>query len=441
MNCYTLTGTCKFPSLEHNSCSHTIRARWLPLLFMLLVPNVLQAQGIGKYFWTTNNGTITITKFGCVAGTLNIPGTITSLPVTRIGNNAFGSCSYLTRVTIPDSVTSLDSFAFYWCSSLNTVTIPNGVTNIGTGVFEGCTSLPAIVVGTLNPAFVSVDGVLFNKSQTTLIQYPGGKLGNYIIPNSVTSIGSNAFAYCTNLTYVTIPNSITNVGTYAFLYCTGLTNITIPDSVLGLGPGAFHGCTSLLDVTIPSSFTAIASNAFSTCDSLTNVTIPNSVTSIESYAFANCPSLTNVVIPSSVAYLGEGAFSYDYGLEGVFFMGNAPSLDSPTFSRFAYTTVTVYYLPGTIGWGSIFSTRPTALWSLPNPLILDTTPSFGAQTNVFGFIISWATNTPVVVEASLDLANPIWSPLGTITLTDGSAYFSDPQWTNYPSRFYRLRSP
>ena len=74
-------------------------------------------------------------------------------------------------------------------------------------------------------------------------------------------------------------------------------------------------------------------------------------------------------------------------------------------------------------------------WVLPNPLILTAYRRFGVQTNGFGFIISWATNIAVVVEACTNLANPIWSPVGTNTLTDGSSYFSDPQWTNYPSAF------
>jgi len=102
---------------------------------------------------------------------------------------------------------------------------------------------------------------------------------------------------------------------------------------------------------------------------------------------------------------------------------------------------TVYYLPGTAGWGATFGGRPTALWFLPNPLILNFGPGFGVQTNRFGFIISWATNSSVVVEASTDLGNPVWSPVATNTLTGGASYFSDPQWTNYPARFYRLRSP
>jgi hypothetical protein len=102
---------------------------------------------------------------------------------------------------------------------------------------------------------------------------------------------------------------------------------------------------------------------------------------------------------------------------------------------------TVYYLPGTTGWGTTFGGRQTALWLLPNPLILNNGPSFGVQTNGFGFIISWATNISVVVEACTNLATPIWSPAGTNTLTGGSSYFRDPEWTNYPRRFYRLRSP
>ena len=102
---------------------------------------------------------------------------------------------------------------------------------------------------------------------------------------------------------------------------------------------------------------------------------------------------------------------------------------------------TVYYLPGTSGWDATFDGRPTALWALPNPVILNFGPSFGVGTSGFGFNISWATDLPVVVEACTNLTNPNWSPLATNILTGGSSYFSDPQWTNQPNRFYRIRSP
>ena len=99
---------------------------------------------------------------------------------------------------------------------------------------------------------------------------------------------------------------------------------------------------------------------------------------------------------------------------------------------------TVYYLPGTTGWGTTFGGRPAVLW---NPLVQTSDASFGVRTNRFGFTITGASNLVIVVEASTNLANPVWAPVGTNTLTGGSSYFSDPQWTNHPARFYRLRSP
>ena len=99
---------------------------------------------------------------------------------------------------------------------------------------------------------------------------------------------------------------------------------------------------------------------------------------------------------------------------------------------------TVYYLPGTTGWGTTFTGLPTVLWK---PLIQTSDGNFGVQTNRFGFNINWASGQTVVVEACTNLANPVWSPVGTNILTGGPSYFSDPAWTNYPGRFYRLRSP
>jgi hypothetical protein len=95
-------------------------------------------------------------------------------------------------------------------------------------------------------------------------------------------------------------------------------------------------------------------------------------------------------------------------------------------------------LPGTTGWGAMFDGLPTALWFLPNPLILNHSARFGVQPGGFGFTISWATNASVVVEAATNLANPVWIPVSTNTLTGGTSHFSDPQWTNYPARFYRV---
>ncbi len=169
--------------------------------------------------------------------------------VTEIGDYVFESCRSLTSVTIPDSVTTIGDDAFRECTGLTNVTIPDSVEFLGSGVFSRCTSLTSITVDKNNENYSSRDGVLFNKDQTTLIQYPAGnQRDTYIIPDSVKSIGEYAFSGCTGLTSITIPDSVTSIGIDAFDGCTGLTSITIPDSVTNIGGAAFYGCKGLTDV-------------------------------------------------------------------------------------------------------------------------------------------------------------------------------------------------
>ena len=430
----------------------------LPLLFLLALPAVVQAQ----FMFTTNSGTITITHYyGSAFDAVTIPSTTNGYPVTSIAGYAFFS-GWLSSLTIPNSITNIAANAFKHCI-LPSLTIPDSVitigatafqdnpaltnafigtnvTSIGSNAFYLCTSLTALTVDTNNPVYSSRDGVLFDKSQTTLLTYPEGKTGAYTIPNSVTSIGSNAFYNCVGLTNVAIPDSVTNIEDNAF-YASGLTVATIPDSVTSIGNYAFDLCSNLTSAVIGISVLTIGHGAFENCGRLTSVTIPNSLTSIAAWAWADCSRLISVTIPSSVTNIGDGAFYGCGSLISVYFMGNVPSLGGSWVFADAWKA-TLYYLPGTMGWvGFSPNGRLTAPWLLPNPLILNNSPSFGVQTNQFGFIISWATNIPVVVEACTSLANTNWSSVGTNTLTGGWSYFSDPQWTSYPARFYRLRSP
>ena len=467
---------------------------------LLALPVAVQAS---DHLYTINNGSVTITRYLGADTVLAITNTIAGLPVTGIGDNAFqgyggltnvtistnlismGSdafyqCTSLTSVTVPDSVTSLGREAFHFCTSLATVTVGNGVTSIGyeafascislTGVtlgtnvssigddafssctslasltisnrvssigdyaFGSCTSLTNVILGTnvasignhvfaycpsltsimvdaLNSSYRSLDGVLFDKSQATLIEYPGGRAGSYTVPNSVTRIADFAFEYCNNLTSVTIGNSLSSIGDGAFLYCASLTNATIGSGVTAIGVEAFGGCSSLASVSFGNSLTSIGDGAFDSCASLTSVTIP--ITNIGDGAFADCSSLTEV-----------------------YFSGNAPGLGSPVFS--GDNNATVYYLPGETGWSSPFGGRPAVLW---NPQAQTSDSGFGVRTNQFGFNITGSSGLVIVVETCTNLGNSIWSPVGTNILTGGSSYFSDPQWTNDPSRFYRLRSP
>ena len=186
---------------------------------------------------------------------------------------------------------------------------------------------------------------------------------------------------------------------------------------------------------MPNGVTTIADGAFAESYNLQSVTFPDTLESIGQFSFAACSGLTSVTLPASFTSLSDFAFSICYNLSSVYCYGNAPAVTPQSFNQIS---TTVYYLPGTLGWGTALGGEPTAVWSLPEPLILSGGPDFGVQANRFGFIISWAANLPVVVQASSNLAQNVWTPIATNTLTNGASFFSDPARTNVPVRFYRL---
>ena len=244
--------------------------------------------------------------------------------VTSIGNNAFSSCSNLSEVIIPNSVITIGVSAFSYTQSLIEVTIPNSVTAIGAFAFFQCSSLSAINVNEENNQYSSVNGVLFNKDQTTLIQFPNGKHGEYTLPGSVITIERYAFPWSTHLTEVTIPNSVTFIEINSFYYCDNLTAINVNEdnsqysSINGVlfnkdqttliqYPGGKHGV-----YTIPDGVTSIGDYAFFSCRNLNEVFIPNSVTSIGNSSYSFCSSLTSVTVqwinPISMVSIDEQAF-------------------------------------------------------------------------------------------------------------------------------------
>ena len=410
-----------------------------PLLLLLLaLPAVGQAQFTFNY--ATNNGTITITGYtGPPGNALVIPSTWEGLPITSIGNSAFDGCISLKTATISNNVSVIGASAFSGCSSLTNVSMGNNVTYIGSSAFAGCNltrlsigsgvtnivgdpfncaSLWLITVNTNNSAYSSMFGWLFNKSQTKFIRCPPSNSSQDPIPSSVTSIADFAFQGCVNQTSIQIPNGVTNIGNWTFWNCANLTSVTIPNSVANIGGHVFRQCPKLNSVIIDNGIGSIGDNAFLYCTSLTNIVIPYSVTNIGSQAFTACTNLTKI-----------------------YFIGNAPHASSFVF--FGDNKATIYYLPGTTNWTNPWQGCPAVCW---NPQAQTSGVNFGIQTNQFGFTITGSSNLVVVVETCTNFSNPVWLPVSTNTLntfagTNGTYYFSDPQWTNASRRFYRFRSP
>ena len=343
--------------------------------------------------------------------------------LTEIASEAFSNCQKLTNVSIPEGVTSIGYGAFYGCLSLNHITIPDGVTEIGKIAFYNCpnlknVSIPSSVttIGTMafcsninvakdNPNYSSEDGVLFDKSKTTLIQYPLGKRGKYTIPNGVTKIAPTAFIDCFDLTSLTIPSSVTEIETSgnpsfgninAFEYCSKLYEI-YNFSSLNITPGSKeHGGVALYakdvhtsknaasklkqvgdftfyvtkdsiellaytgnatSVKLPQNFNGkkyqIAASAFVWNRDMKSVTIPNGVTKIGKLAFAECRSLKNITIPNSVTEIEERAFANCAGLENVTISESVTKIESLTFYGCSkLKSVTIPSKVTMVGWGA-----------------------------------------------------------------------------------------
>lgn len=260
--------------------------------------------------------------------------------VKNIGARAFEMCNSLTSLVIPTGVISIGEWAFAGCTNLANITIPNSVTEILGGAFGGCGSLTALNVSVDHPIYTSEDGVLFNKDKTTLIYYPTGKTGNYVIPNSVAGFGEYAFYYCENLTSITIPANVTTIAEGVFSDCSNLTSVSLPVNLANIGDYAFYSCGSLTAITIPESVTSIGMGAFG-YSGLTTITIPNGITTIKYETFYGCNSLTSVTIPESVTSIGMSAFAYS-GLTSVTIPSSVTSIGGWAFhscDQLTYMTV------------------------------------------------------------------------------------------------------
>ncbi len=216
--------------------------------------------------------------------------------VAEIGVGAFGSCVELTSVTLPENLTTIGGSAFAGCETLSNINLPDSVTFIGSDAFAGCLSLPI----ENNIRYI----------ETYAIEAIDKTLTTYTLRNGTRFIG-NTFQYCKQLEIITIPDSVTSIGDEAFCGCLNLASITIPDSVTSIGDEAFCGCSNLASVTIPDSVNVVKYSAFRDCSSLASVTIGNGVTSIWNYAFEGCSSLAEVYCKSTTPPLVNGDIFFD----------------------------------------------------------------------------------------------------------------------------------
>ncbi len=209
-----------------------------------------------------------------ISGDLMLPASINGKPVESIGDEAFS-----------------------FCKSLNSITIPESVVYIGHSAFSYCTNLTAVNVSESNKHYCSIDGVLYTKDMTNLIQFPAKKTDtSYSVPEGVKNISKYAFSGCQDIVSIKIPDSVKSIEAFAFEDCSSLTSINIPEGITHLNTALFSRCSSLSAITIPESVKGIDWSVFYCCTKLETVTIPESVETIGMEAFYDCTHLKAIVI-------------------------------------------------------------------------------------------------------------------------------------------------
>ena len=326
-----------------------------------------EAGGIAYNVLSTTEHTIEVVPLSSCAlyrGNITIPATVTHNGITydviALGEEAFYR-AMLTSISIPSSVTQIKNGCFLAARGLSSITIPASVMNIEPLAFAA-TNLNAINVDEDNPYFRSIDGLLFSKDTSTIVECPIKKSGSVSLPHNTKHIAPYAFTYCQSITGITFPDSLLSIGNVAFMHAIQLNNIAIPATVLHIGHNLFAGCSALNNLTlaennnyyymdgmaiysaagdtlvschksadtvilpatlrvvdgfnsnhdikyalVPEGVTEICDNAFGN-SSLVSIDLPSQMDLIDEYAFYYCQSLTHVGMPASLDTMGEGVF-------------------------------------------------------------------------------------------------------------------------------------
>ena len=229
--------------------------------------------------------------------TIVIPKYHQNKKVTRIMDYGFYNIDLMNIIILQNTILEIGNGSFMGATSLSQMNLPDHLEFIGAAAFRLCNSLGEVNISDDNLYFISIDGILFSKDLETLIRYPQAKAGtSYILPNTVITIGEDAFSSADYLTSIDLGSVVTTIKTHAFFRMANLGSIVIPNQVTTLELYAFRECSALVSVMLGSGLSSIESYVFDGCVSLQSIIIPFNISAIRYGAFYNCNNLSQVYI-------------------------------------------------------------------------------------------------------------------------------------------------
>ncbi|MEI6602600.1 MAG: leucine-rich repeat domain-containing protein [Clostridia bacterium] len=363
------------------------------ILSVAAMPNVsVRAEQSGDFEYGVVDydtfSTAVLTRYLGNGGAVVIPNSLGGLALAAIYDGAFDGCTKVTSVSIPNSVVSISAYAFQGCTGLTTIALPDALTSVHITAFYGCTNLTAISVTGYNKMYSSANGVLYSRDQTTLIQFPKGKAGSFVVPNTTSTIGE-----------------------YAFYQCMKLTNAVITDSVTAISPNAFRDC-GLTSVSIPSSVGRVGDFAFAFSKKILYASISGGVGFIGKYAFNGCTSMKAALLTGSPPSLGFCAFARTAPGFKIYCGGEAAGFTNPWKG---YVTTTEDFVVPTPTPTPSPTPIPTPAAPVVNP-ITNAVKIISGKT-ISGAILTISAGTKVLFTGPVP---PNWTISMTSTLAAGT---------------------
>lgn len=315
----------------------------------------------------------------------NLTNVVLQNGLITISSNVFNGCSSLTKIDMPESMRYIGDYAFANCPNLADLSIPAGIIQIGKNIVYGSSKVTSISVAEANETYCDIDGVLFSKDKTELLQYPFGRdAKSYSVPECAKSIGTSAFFGCENLTKIVVHDGVTAIREDAFCNCSNLADILLGDGIAQIEKEVFYNtgyyneesnwyngilyigkyliqvkndfngrcdmqegtkciadyafayCLGLQEITVPNSVQYIGDCAFWNCRNLQEIELPDTIVTIGESAFSGCESLTEIVIGENVENIGEEAFASCTALESIAIQNNITKIGRNAFYNTKY---------------------------------------------------------------------------------------------------------